>query len=67
MATPTRLLSILLLVAASTLFAQPDDTLKLKPSYFEANDFVEDNEACLKCHGELKFILEDPTSGRSRY
>jgi hypothetical protein len=45
--------------------AQPDDTLKLLPSYFEVNDFVEDNEACLKCHGEVVFILEDPENGRS--
>ena len=67
MKTPTILLLALLLVAASTLFAQSDDTLKLKPSYFEVNDYVEDNESCLRCHGEIKFILEDPNSGRSRY
>ena len=65
MKNPTKLFSILLLAIASTLIAQPDDTLKLKPSYYEVNDYVEDNEACLKCHGEVKFILEDPESGRS--
>jgi hypothetical protein len=55
-----------MLAAAPTLFAQQDDTLKLKPSYFEVNDYVEENEACLKCHGEMKFIMEDPNTGRSR-
>ncbi|MCK4880756.1 MAG: hypothetical protein KAS82_08855, partial [Bacteroidales bacterium] len=67
MKKPTTLFTILLLAAASTLMAQPDDTLKLKPSYFEVNDFVEDNEACLRCHGEMKFIIEDPGSGRSTH
>jgi len=67
MKTPTRIFFALLMAAASTLCAQPEDTLKLKPSYFEVNDFVEDNEACLKCHGEVKFVIEDPTSGRSTH
>ncbi len=67
MTTPTKLISILLLAVASTLISQPDDTLKLKPSYFEVNDYVDDNESCLKCHGENKYILEDPNSGRARY
>ncbi len=31
------------------------------------NDFVEDNEACLHCHGETKFIIEDPNTGRSTH
>jgi len=65
MKKPTKLFSILLLAIASTLIAQPDDTLKLKPSYFEVNDYVEDNEACFKCHGEIKFILEDVENDRS--
>jgi predicted CXXCH cytochrome family protein len=65
MKTPTRFFSLLLLAAASTLFAQPEDTLKLKPSYFEVNDYVEDNEACFTCHGEIKFILEDEVTGRT--
>jgi len=67
MTSPTRLISILLLAVASALIAQPDDTLKLLPSYFEVNDYVDDNESCLRCHGENKYILEDPNSGRSRY
>ncbi|MCK5694164.1 MAG: cytochrome c3 family protein [Bacteroidales bacterium] len=65
MTTPTLLISILLLAVASTLTAQPDDTLKLLPSYFEVNDFVEDNEACLKCHGEIKYLLADVENDRS--
>jgi len=68
MIKPTRLFSILFLAAATTIFAQPDeDTLKLKSSYFEVNDFVEDNEACLKCHGEEKYLIEDTISGRNLY
>lgn len=67
MKTPTRFFSLLLLAAASTLYAQPEDTLKLKPSYFEVNDYVEDNEACLICHAEMKFIIEDTTTGRSTH
>ena len=65
MIKPTRLFSILFLAAATTIFAQSDDSLKIKSSYFEVNDFVEDNEACLKCHGEEKYLIEEPNSGRS--
>lgn len=61
----TILISILLLSFAPTLMAQQDDTLKLKPSYYEANDFVDDNEACLTCHGEVKYSLEDKENDRS--
>jgi len=66
MKTPTSFFFALMLAAAPTLFAQPDDTVKLKPSYYEVNSYVEDNEACLKCHGEMKYIMEDPNTGRSR-
>jgi hypothetical protein len=59
MKTPTEWISCVLLAVAFTLNAQPIDTLKLKPSYFEVNDYVEENEACLRCHGELKFTIED--------
>jgi len=63
MKTPTILFSTLLFALTVTLFAQSGDTLKLKHSYFEVNDFVEDNEGCLKCHGEQKYKLED-SNGR---
>ena len=65
MKNPTKLFSIFLLAIASTLIAQPDDTLKLKPSYYEVNDYVEDNEACLKCHGEIKYLLTDVENDRT--
>lgn len=57
--------AIFLLVSSSILLAQQDDTTKLKPSYYEVNDFVEDNEACLTCHGELKYRLVDAENDRS--
>lgn len=65
MKNPTKLFSILLLAIASTLIAQPDDTLKLKPFYYEVNDYVEDNETCLRCHGEIKYLLADVENDRS--
>ena len=36
------------LAGAFTLSAQPSDTVKLKPSFYEVNDYVDDNEACLQ-------------------
>lgn len=56
---------VILLVAAVTLVAQPADTLKIKPSFYEVNDYVDENEGCLKCHGEMKFTIEDTLSGRT--
>ena len=32
--------------------------------YREVNDFVDDNEACLKCHAETKYLLKDEVFGR---
>ena len=64
MKIPTIILSIAILVAAHNLFAQPEDTVKLKPSYYEVNPYVDDNENCLICHGEPKYTLEDPALGR---
>ena len=61
--SPTIIVLALLLTHGFTLNAQEEDTLKLKPAYFEVNDYVEDNEGCLKCHGEQKFKLED-SNGR---
>jgi hypothetical protein len=66
MKNPTIFFISLLLVAGSILSAQPQDTLKLKPSYYEVNDYVDDNEACLKCHGEKQYVLEDPNTGQTR-
>ncbi len=53
---------ILLLVlfgTANLMSAQTKDTLKIKPYFHEVNPFVEDNEGCLKCHGEMKFTIVD--------
>lgn len=61
----TSVIFLILLAASFTLSAQQDDTLKLKPSYYEVNDFVEDNEACFVCHGEVKYTLEDIENDRS--
>lgn len=55
----------LLLAVAGSLSAQTTDSTKIKASYHEVNYFVEDNEGCLKCHGEEKFILEDSEYGRT--
>jgi len=64
MTTPTKILTFLFLATALALNAQPEDSLKLKSSYYEVNPYVEDNENCLICHGELKYTLEDPEMGR---
>jgi len=60
-ATPTLLL---LLTVSLAISAQSPDTTKLKPSYFEVNPFVAENEECLKCHGEMKYTLQDTLLGR---
>ncbi len=65
MRNPTILFSTALLALSFMAVAQQEDTTKIKPSYHEVNFFVEDNEACLKCHGEAKFILEDEANDRS--
>lgn len=65
MKSPTIVNLVILLVAAITLNAQPADTLKIKPSFYEVNDYVDENEGCLKCHGEMKFTIEDTLSGRT--
>lgn len=65
MKTPTIILSFVFLALGLSLMAQSEDTLIIKPSYHEVNYFVEDNEGCLKCHGESKFIIEDPLNERT--
>ena len=62
--SPTTILTALLLTFSFILNAQQEDTAKLKSIYFEVNDYVEDNENCLKCHGENKFIIEDSNGRR---
>ena len=65
MKTPTKVISTILLAVAISLSAQPSDTLKIKPSFYEVNDYVDENENCLRCHGELKYTIEDPELGKS--
>jgi len=65
MSTPTKALTFIFLALAFSMMARPNDSLKIKASYHEVNFFVEDNEACLKCHGEANFLLEDEPNERS--
>lgn len=64
MSTPTTLFSAIFLAVTLSLSGQPSDTLKIKPSFYEVNDYVDDNETCLRCHGELKYTIEDPATGK---
>jgi len=65
MKSPTILISLIIWAfGATTLMAQPD-SLKLKPEYYEVNPYVDDNEICLKCHGEMKYTLHDESLGRT--
>jgi len=65
MRLPTIINLGILLTAAITLTAQPADTIKIKPSFYEVNDYVDENESCLKCHGEVKYTYEEMEYGRS--
>jgi len=59
MKIPTICFTGLLLILTVSLSAQTVDTTKFKPSYFEVNDFVKDNERCLRCHAEEKYTIEN--------
>lgn len=63
MKAPTFIALIFWAFGAATLIAQPD-SLKLKPEYYEVNPYVDDNETCLRCHGEMKYTLQDESAGR---
>ena len=65
MRTPTIVfIGIFLLISHVSSFAQDEDTTKLKPSYYEVNPYVDDNERCFRCHGEPKYTLTDDMTGR---
>jgi hypothetical protein len=64
MRIPTTLCIAIILTAALPGAAQTEDTVKLKPSYYEVNPYVEDNERCFICHGEAKYTLTDEVTGR---
>ena len=55
----TIILLLVLFGSATLVSAQTEDTLKIKPYFHEVNPFVEDNEGCLKCHGEMKYTIVD--------
>lgn len=55
----TAVFLLVLFGSTSLISAQEEDTLKIKPYFHEVNPFVEDNEGCLKCHGEMKFAIID--------
>lgn len=58
-------LFLIFLGASNFIAAQEVDTLKIKPYFHEVNFFVEDNEGCLKCHGEQKFTIIDSMMDRT--
>jgi len=60
------ILNALLIASTSILSAQSDSVKKAEAQvrYMEVNDYVMENEACLTCHGESKYILKDETSDR---
>ncbi|MFH0759503.1 MAG: cytochrome c3 family protein [Bacteroidota bacterium] len=59
MRNPSISLSGILLTCAIALCAQSVDTTKIKPAFREVNEYVDDNENCLRCHGELKYAIEN--------
>jgi len=59
MKIPALIFLVPLLAISFSLEAQQDDTTKVKPEYREVNPYVDDNEYCLRCHGESKYTLED--------
>ena len=65
MKLPTIFLTGILMCLATLVAAQTFDTTKIKPSFYQVNDYVEDNEACLRCHGEMKFTIVDTVLERS--
>ena len=59
------ILFLILFGTSNLAVAQIDDTIKIKPFFHEVNYFVEDNEGCLKCHGEQKFSIVDSIYDRT--
>jgi len=64
MKTSTIIISIVLLATVYTLRAQQEDGIGLNAEFYEVNDYVNENESCLKCHGEIKYTIEDEESGK---
>lgn len=64
MRIPAILFTGIAFTLTSLVYGQSEDTTKLKPSYYEVNPYVEDNEQCFRCHGEQKYTLTDEYTGR---
>ncbi|MFZ5940050.1 MAG: hypothetical protein ACOYXB_05705 [Bacteroidota bacterium] len=61
----TLLFGLMLLSGALFAQTQPADSADLLAAYREVNDYVDDNEACFKCHAEAKYHLTDKFFGRT--
>ncbi|MEN8201850.1 MAG: cytochrome c3 family protein [Bacteroidota bacterium] len=64
MKTPTLIFAISILASGLNLRAQTDESIGLDPAFYEVNDYVNENEKCLRCHGELKYTIEDKATGK---
>ena len=56
-----------LFIASSLTVVAQTDSAELAADlekYREVNDFIDENEACLKCHAESKYVLVDEFFGR---
>ncbi len=55
-----------IIASALTVAAQTDSAKQASDleKYRQVNDFVDENEACFKCHAETKYVLVDEFFGR---
>ena len=62
----TQILLYILFSCSFSLIAQPDsvEDASYLDAFREVNDFVDENEACFKCHAESKYVLVDEFFGR---
>lgn len=65
MKNPTKIITFTLLAIAITLGAQTAEEQGLNAAFYEVNDYVNENEFCLRCHGELKYTIEDTVLGKT--
>ena len=58
---------MLIFIVPTVIIYSQEDTPQDGPDlkkYWEVNDFVDENETCLKCHAETKYVLTDEFFGR---
>lgn len=63
----TTLILLSIFIASSLTVTAQTDSVELSADlekYREVNDFVDENEACFKCHAETKYVLVDEFFGR---